>query len=434
MVAGQSLPAALAAALARVRPTTGTWPPGSRSAVQHIAFTTARKLGAARFVLEAMAPRAPAAAVAALAHVALAQLLEPRRPDAVVVDQTIAAARRDRALAAAAAFLNAVLRRFVRERAQWLENIARNESARWNHPQWWIDQVRADHPDSWQHVLELAQRPPPMTLRINRRATTQQAYLQQLANAGLDAEPIGDDGVVLAAPCDVAVLPGFAAGLASVQDWGAQLAAPLLDPQEGQRVLDACAAPGGKSAHLLERADVDLLALDIDAARLGRVGQNLSRLRLAAVVPAAHAATDRSDWKTSSGHMVRLRAADAARPEQWWDGQAFDRILLDAPCSASGIVRRHPDVRWLRRRGDAATLSRIQAQLLAALWPLVAPGGKLLYATCSVFRAENACTVERFVSTASHCRLACDPLELLPTDAPGRQHDGFFYALLEKTP
>lgn len=433
MVAGQSLPAALADALARVRPATGAWPPGSRSAVQHIAFTSARRLGAARFVLDAMAPRAPAAAVAALAHVALAQLLEPRRPDAVVVDQTIAAARRDRALAAAAAFLNAVLRRFVRERAQWLDNIARDECARWNHPQWWIDRVRTDHPDCWQRVLELAQQPPPMTLRINRRATTQQAYLQQLADAGLDAEPIGDDGVVLAAPCDVAMLPGFAAGLASVQDWGAQVAAPLLDPQDGHRVLDACAAPGGKTAHLLERADIDLLALDIDAARLERVGQNLSRLRLATDVPPADASVGQSDWHTLSGHTVRLRAADAARPEHWWDGQAFDRILLDAPCSASGIVRRHPDVRWLRRRGDAATLSRTQSRLLTALWPLVAPGGKLLYATCSVFRTENASTVERFVATVSHCRLASDPIELLPTDAPGRQHDGFFYALLEKT-
>lgn len=411
MRAGRSLPAALDAAVAHAGP---ALPDASRAAAHHLAYTAARRLGAAEFLLARLAPRAPAAPVAALALVALSQMLEARRHDAVLVDEAVSAARADRDTAAAAGFLNAVLRRFGRERARWLAAIQQDETARHDHPRWWIDLVRQDHPEHWERILALAALPPPMTLRVNRRQGSRDTYLARLAAAGQPGEPLGEDGIVLAQPCDVRRLPGFADGAVSVQDFGAQLAAPWLDVQDGQRVLDACAAPGGKTAHLLERAELDLLGVDVDAQRLSRVADNLARLRLA-------------------GPRVRLLAADAARPEGWWDGRPFDRILLDAPCTASGIVRRHPDVRWLRRRGDVATLAAAQSALLEALWPLLAPGGKMLYVTCSVFSQENTGTVNRFVAAHGDCRIAAGPMQLLPSDAPGARHDGFHYALLEKT-
>lgn len=411
MRAGRSLPAALDAAVAQAGP---ALPEPSRAAAQHLAYTAARQLGTTGFLLSRLAPRAPAAPVAALALVALSQLLEARRHDAVVVDEAVSAARADPATATAAGFLNAVLRRFGRERAALLAAAERDEPARYNHPQWWIDLVRQDHPDHWQAILALAAEPPPMTLRVNRRKGSRDDYLARLVAAGQAGEPLGDDGIALSQPCDVRRLPGFADGAVSVQDFGAQLAAPWLDVHDGHRVLDACSAPGGKTAHLLERAALDLLGLDIDARRLARVADNLGRLGLA-------------------GPGARLLAADAGRPESWWDGRPFDRILLDAPCTASGIVRRHPDARWLRRRGDVATLAAAQRALLEALWPLLAPGGKMLYVTCSVFSQENAGTVNGFVASQGDCRIAAGPMQLLPSDAPGARHDGFYYALLDKT-
>lgn len=263
-----------------------------------------------------------------------------------------------------------------------------------------------------------------MTLRVNPRRVTPQDYLERLVSAGIGARSIGPQAIRLDAPSEVDALPGFAQGLVSVQDLAAQLAAPLLDAAPGHRVLDACAAPGGKSAHLLELLDCELTAIDVDAARLALVEQTLRRLGLAAT----------------------LIAGDACRPADWWDGRRFDRILLDAPCSASGIVRRHPDIRWLRRRSDLATLSRRQKAMLAALWPLLEPGGKLLYATCSVFRAEGERVIEWFCTRqpkaereSLHWRWPdaseAEPVhQLLPCSQPARDHDGFFYALLRKRP
>jgi len=235
---------------------------------------------------------------------------------------------------------------------------------------------------------------------------------------------LGPQAIRLDAPSDVARLPGFAEGLISVQDLAAQLAAPLLQVGDGMRVLDACAAPGGKTTHLLELADCELTAIDADPQRLARVDENLVRL----------------------GLRASLRAADAANPSAWWDDKPFQRILLDAPCSASGIVRRHPEIRWLRRRRDLATLSRQQSEMLAALWPLLEPGGKLLYATCSVFHAEGERVVSGFV--AAHPDALREPLawhwegdeqqnplgQLRPCSEPLRDHDGFFYALISKRP
>jgi 16S rRNA (cytosine967-C5)-methyltransferase len=263
-----------------------------------------------------------------------------------------------------------------------------------------------------------------MTLRVNARRLTAAAYGERLAAQGIAAQVIGSHALVLDVPLPVDALPGFAQGEVSVQDAAAQRAAPLLlagGLPAGARVLDACAAPGGKTAHLLELAELDLLALDADPLRLERVQQTLSRL----------------------GLQATLRAGDARRPSAWWDGRPFDAILLDAPCSASGIVRRHPDIRWLRRPGDIDTLARLQAELLDALWPLLAPGGRLLYATCSLFRAEGQAQIDAFLQRpgSGQARLdAACPGHLLPlpdnapTGSAGPSTDGFFYALLHRAP
>ncbi len=418
MLSGRSLPESLDESTARFG-LNGT----SRAAARDIAHGATRRLGTVLALAARLNAREPAAEVSALQLVALAELLLPgRRHEAVIVDQAVSAARADPGTAPAAGFLNATLRRFLREREAMLAAIADDPQARWNHPAWWIERLRADHPQHWAAVLEADAGRAPMTLRVNLRRLDREAALARLAAAGLPAQPIGPAALRLAEPCDVADIPGFAQGDFSVQDLAAQLAAPLLAPRDGERVLDACAAPGGKTGHLLELADCRLLALDADAARLARVRETLDRLAL----------------------QAELRCADAARPADWWDGEPFDRILLDAPCSASGIVRRHPDVVWLRQRRDIATLAARQAEMLGALWGLLKPGGTLLFATCSVFRAEGDSLITAF------CRRQVDaqrqPLiwrwhegdadhriaHLLPNTGPARNHDGFFYASLRK--
>lgn len=418
--AGQSLPPALVEAAARWQ-LEGT----SRAAMHDIAYTAVRGLGLSLALAGRLNARTPSPAVAALQAVALSELSHPgRRHEAVIVDQAVAAAHGDPSTRAAAPFLNATLRRFLRERAALLEAVLRDPEARWNHPRWWIDRLRTDHPAHWQGILAAGNRPPPMTLRVNPRRIDPDAYLDRLREAGIGARRIGPQAILLETPCDVRQLPGFAQGLCSVQDLAAQLAAPLLDVAPGDRVLDACAAPGGKTAHVLELADCELTALDSDPVRLVRVGENLTRLGLTA----------------------RVLTGDASNPFAWWDGRPFDRILVDAPCSAAGIVRRHPEIRWLRRRSDLAALSARQSAMLEALWPLLKPGGKLLYATCSVFRAEGEQVVARFCGV--HPEAERLPLrwrwsegtpefvvtQLLPSSDDVFDHDGFFYASVRKLP
>jgi 16S rRNA (cytosine967-C5)-methyltransferase len=266
-------------------------------------------------------------------------------------------------------------------------------------------------------VLEVANLRPPLTLRINRRRTTPDQYLLLLEERGLPAQRVGETAVRLETPQPASRIPGLAEGLVSVQDAAAQLAAAFLDLADGQRVLDACAAPGGKTTHLLERADVVVTALDADAGRLERVRANLARLGLAA----------------------RIVCGDAGEPATWWDGQEYDRILADVPCTASGVARRHPDVKWLRRAGDVEQFARAQERILDALWQLLRRDGKLLYATCSVFHEENHLQVERFLQCHPDARRvslgAADTASHTPAGQllPDRQHDGFFYALLQKT-
>jgi 16S rRNA (cytosine967-C5)-methyltransferase len=402
-------------------------PDAPRPGTQALAFEVLRRLGGAQAVRQHLAPKTPPPKVEGLLLCALA-LLWPQDAPAyaafTVVDETVEACKRR--FGASAGFVNAVLRRFVREQAACVAAAERDASARWNHPHWWIERLRADWPAHWQALLMQAQTRPPMTLRVNARQTDATAYAAELQATGRACTVLGSHSLMLHAPCRVDDLPGFAQGRVSVQDASAQQAAPLLLGEgrtrwaTGTRVLDACAAPGGKTAHLLELADVQVLALDSDAQRLRRVADTLARLKLSA----------------------ELKAADARQPERWWDGRRFEAILLDAPCSASGIVRRHPDIRWLRRADDIAALARTQAELLDALWPLLAPGGRLLYATCSVFKAEGQAQIDAFLQRPAGRNARLDPASpghLLPLpDNRGAggppSGDGFFYALLHHVP
>jgi len=413
--AGRSLTDALNGLDAEVRP-----------GVLALASDVMRRLGTALALRERLAPRAPPAPVDALLLSALALLL-PRDgaapyTDHTLVDQAVTAARQR--TPAAAGFVNAVLRRFVRERGTLLDAVTHQAVAAFNHPLWWIERLRQDWPAQWRELLAADNELPPMVLRVNARRTTAPDYVLRLAANGRPAQVVGPHAVWLAAPCAVTQLPGFAEGDVSVQDLSAQLAAPLLltpPLPRGARVLDACAAPGGKTAHLLELADLDLTALDIDAARLQRVQHNLQRSQLQAT----------------------LVCADVRAVASWWDGRPFDAVLLDAPCSASGVVRRHPDVRWLRRAQDVATLAHTQAQLLDALWPIVAPGGVLLYVTCSIFRVEGQQQIDAFLQRHGMQGVLQDDaapghLLPLPDNGPHRSTpasvvgDGFFYALIRK--
>jgi len=303
---------------------------------------------------------------------------------------------------------------------QLLPEIDATEPGRYRHPQWWIDALRAAYPHAWEAALLESNRHPPMVLRVNRRRLPASAYLEKLERAGIPARALGEEAMLLEKPCRVERLPGFAAGEVSVQDAGAQRAAPLLDVRDGMRVLDACAAPGGKTGHLLELARCELLAVDADRERARRIAENLSRLGLAA----------------------KIVVGDCREPESFSEGRTFDRILLDAPCSASGVVRRHPDIKWLRRRTDASGFAHTQAELLEASWRVLAADGKLLYATCSVFPEENREQVSAFL--LRHPEAVMLPLSGLAGWGEGAQpssggqilpsaySDGFFYALLEK--
>ena len=417
VAAGESLTAALARC-----------PAEARAGTQALAFDALRRLGSTRAARGVLAPKAPPPGLDALLWVALALLWpqdSPAYASHTVVDQAVAATRRR--APRSAAFVNAVLRRFLREREAVVSALARDPVALHNHPRWWIDRLRTDWPAHWQAILQADDLRAPMTLRVNARRFDAAGYVARLTAHGIAARAIGAQAVMLDAPCPVGRLPGFADGDVSVQDAAAQRAAPLLigtGLPAGARVLDACAAPGGKTAHLLELADLDLLALDRDPARLVRVRETLERLHL----------------------QARCVAGDAGEPSAWWDGRPFDAILLDAPCSGSGVVRRHPDIRWLRRASDIAALAAGQASLLDALWPLLAPGGRLLYATCSVFKAEGQAVVDAFLQRrpdAAPARAPDAPGHLLPLpdNDPGAAAaasgfstaaDGFFYFLIER--
>jgi 16S rRNA (cytosine967-C5)-methyltransferase len=406
---GSALPQALAKVFAQSEAA-----PQARGAIQDIAYRTMRQLGRSEALIGLMTSKAPEPAMlAALLCCALALIAAPDGEplpyeEFTVVDQTVTAATAHPDLAHAKGMVNAVLRRFLREKASLLQQALLQPVAQWNYPQWWIDAARAAYPQHWQAILTAGNQAPPLTLRVNRRKSTLPAYLAMLGDAGIGAAQVGPHAVRLDKPIAVGLIPGFEQGLVSVQDAGAQLAAPLLDVQDGMRVLDACAAPGGKTCHLLELADVQLVALDSDAKRLPRIAQNLERLQLAAT----------------------LTACDA-RTSDWWDGQPFDRILADVPCTASGIVRRHPDIRWLRRKGDALQLAALSARILDNLWQMLRPGGKLLFVTCSLWPQESEAQAAAFTVRNNAARLDA-PGQLLPSAVADQDHDGLFYALFQK--
>lgn len=399
-----------------------------RPGVQALTFHVLRSLGRAEALRQRLAKRSPPPPADALLCTALALAwCEADAPYEVftLVNQAVEAAKRDAATRSQASFINACLRRFLRERDALVASTDNNPVAVWNHPKWWIERLKRDWPQDWQVILKANNCQPPLTLRVNRRQSSVPDYVLALQHADIQGCAAGPSGVVLHHAKPVQMLPGFAAGVVSVQDFAAQMAAPLLLSglapvhPEPLRVLDACAAPGGKTAHLLEWADAEVTALEVDVTRAQRIHQTLQRLALTA----------------------KVLVADAVAVTTWWDGQLFDAVLLDAPCSASGIVRRHPDVRWLRRDTDIDQLVKIQAEMLKALWPLVRSGGRLLYCTCSVFKAEGSEQLQTFLAHHTDAVLMTSPGHLMPRSGVGgntlpdnSDHDGFYYALLQKRP
>lgn len=401
-------------------------PPPLRATTMDLAYPTLRAFGRGDFLLGLLVERPlKSRELRGLLLVALARL-EVRPEEAhTTVDQAVTAAAR-LARGQFKGVVNGVLRSFLRRREELLALADADPVAHWQHPAWWIARLQQDHPAHWENILLAGNSHPPLCLRVNSRRVTGAVpgdtaahnYLNQLDAAGIAARALDDTAILIEKPLPVERIPGFAAGLCSVQDWGAQAAAVLLDVHDGMRVLDACAAPGGKAAHLLERASIDLTALDVDAPRAARISSNLKRLSLAASV----------------------KVADVRDVGVWWDRRHYDRILADVPCSASGVVRRHPDAKWLRRESDIAGFATTQAAIVDALWRTLAPGGKMLYATCSVFGEENGAQVEAFVGRHADARhlptLIATPVattrDAQPQHLPDGEHDGFYYALLQK--
>ncbi len=357
--------------------------------------------------------------IQALLLVGIYQLLESRIPDHAALADTVEATV-ELKKHWAKALVNAVLRGVQRNRETLEAKWQTHPQYRWSHPQWLLEELQAAWPIHWSAICDANNTRPPMTLRLNIRQQSREDYLTHLHGQGLAAQatPYSDWGLTLAQPAPVEQLPGFQEGRVAVQDEAAQLAAPLLGLEPGQRVLDACCAPGGKTCHLLEtEPDLQVMALDNDGVRLVRVRENLERHRLQAT----------------------LIEGDARQPQRWWDGKPFDRILLDAPCSATGVIRRHPDIKCLRTPADVKALTDQQADLLKALWPLLKDGGRLVYATCSVLPQENSQQLEAFLAQnqdASEVRIDAD---WGIACAVGRQlfpqvggHDGFYYAVIEK--
>ncbi|RQW24972.1 16S rRNA (cytosine(967)-C(5))-methyltransferase RsmB [Rhodobacteraceae bacterium CH30] len=396
----------LTEALARLLRADADISTSTRGAVQDISYGVLRHKGELNYWLRTLVPKPlPYPVLERLLLVALYQLAYTRAAPYAVVDHAVKHAGHI-AGGRLKGLVNGVLRNFQRREQELRQSSTGNEEAHYNHPAWWIRSLRRAYPQDWQAVLLASNTHPPMTLRINARLGDARQYMAKLEQAGMSGTLLGSHAIRLARPVPVRELPGFAEGEFSVQDFGAQQAAPMLDLADGMRVLDACAAPGGKTCHMLELNDIDVTALDVDESRLLRVHDNLARLRLPA----------------------KVIAGNAGQPDTWWDGKPFDRILADVPCTASGVVRRHPDIKWLRRPGDFAELATQQQQLVDALWPLLASGGKMLYATCSIMPEENGQQLTAFLARHADARLV-NAEQLLPCP----DHDGFYYALVEKT-
>jgi 16S rRNA (cytosine967-C5)-methyltransferase len=426
----------------------------STSAVKEFVYRSVRSLRLLQAITSLLNSKPPTPWVLAMQQLVIAQLLiMQNRHDEIastarIVDQAIEAVKANREQAFAAGFVNATLRRFLREKAALLVQANRNDEAIYNYPFWWLKELEKTYPLDWKELARAGDAQAPFCLRVNRRFGSVDSYIDVLKTSipDLKCEPVKSLGglvqaLIIEPAMTVRNLPGFSQGHVSVQDAGAQMAAHLLELKDGQTVLDACAAPGGKTVHCLELADIKMTAIDVSAERLARVAENLSRFRAGL-----------GELK----HPCTLKVGDARTPSQWWDGKLFDRILADVPCSASGIVRRHPDIRWRRQRGDLATFSAQQVEILNGLWPLLKPGGKLLYVTCSLFAAEGQEVISLFLQGRRN--VVQEPLidqtieqatgltnfrdgYLLPKAMQDpstnlrfeSEHDGFFYARLVKT-
>ena len=401
---------ALTDALARLWAAHPATPAGVRGAILDLTYSTLRDYGRQDFILGKLLQKPLPEPVQSLLRVALHRLAV--RPDTAhtVVDQAVSAASnliggKFKGVA------NGVLRNALRQSGELAQAADTDMVAEHRHPPWWIRRLKNQYPQKWRAILAAGNTHPPMALRVNPLRASDDEVLADFAAAGITVKRLAAGTLLLDQPLSVSRLPGFAEGCLSVQDAGAQHAARYLDLDDGQRVLDACAAPGGKSAHILETADVALTALDSSPVRAQRISENLARLGLAAEV----------------------KASDCRKLDAWWDGRPFERILADVPCSASGVVRRNPDIKWLRRSDDIPRFAAQQAEILDALWQTLAPGGKMLYATCSVFAEENGDQITAFAARHPDCRRLPIAGQLDCQYLPCAEHDGFFYALLEKT-
>lgn len=398
-------------------------PPARKAAVQALSFYVMRRLARGRALSELLLDRKPpnrlveSLLVTALCLLSIEEgetgagqrvpVYEPH----TVVSQAVTAAGKDKKTASFKGLINACLRRFLRERDALIAEVRLRSDVRWEFPKWWIRRIRLAYPQHWESILDSASRPGPLTLRVNTRKTDRATFLDRLEKNGIPATAVGSHGVILQQALPVTRIPGFEEGWWLVQDAGAQQVTDLLPLTDGMRVLDACAAPGGKTAGLLMQADLHLTALDIDDHRLARVAANLQRLDL-------------------QDDGVVLRRGDAAEPGSWWDGEPFDVIVADVPCTASGIVRRHPDIRWLRQEADIADTAVLQRRIVASLWDTLKPGGLFLYITCSVFPQEGQEQARWMGETLPAAIALPSPGQMLP--GQGEEHDGFFYALFRK--
>ena len=395
-----------------------------RSAMQSLVYSAMRRVLLTEEIIRHIANRLPTPAVRHLLACALSELIDHPNKGYAIVNETIIATKSDAATAPAAGFVNACLRRFTRDRATLLPQLLKDPCVQFNAPHWWIERLdKTLGRRTADKVLALQLKRPPLTLRVNRRKTTPEAWCQLAQAQRIDARPLARDAVLVSRPVPVELLSGFSEGLVSVQDAGAQLAVDFLAPRSGERLLDACAAPGGKTAHLLERCDCEVTALEVDPIRAARIQENLTRLSLTA----------------------HVACADATQTGAWWNGRLFDAILLDAPCTASGIVRRHPDIVFFREPRDITELAKQQQKLLNALWPCLKTSGRLLYVVCSIFDEEGRQQIQKFLDSHSDAQLTPLPgfevgeMKLLPSEEGPDEfglegpHDGFFYALLTKT-
>lgn len=394
---------------------------GDRALIQQLCYGTCRHFPQLELIADQLLHKPMKAQdqdIYALILMGLYQIKAMRTPDYAAVDATVQAAKAS-GKRWADKLINGVLRSYIRGGDELTEVLNEHDAYRYNHPQWLVSKLSHHWPDHWLKILAANDPQGPLTLRVNTREISRSDYIVELANVGHTSHAclISEVGVQLEQACDVTQLPGFLQGWFSVQDEAPQLSAGLLQLEAGQRVLDACAAPGGKTCHLLEAQNVEVVAVELEQRRIGRMEENLQRMGLTA----------------------EIICADASAPDHWWDGQLFDRILLDAPCSATGVIRRNPDIKMLRTSEDILELVQLQLKLLHSLWPLLKPGGYMVYATCSVLRQENDRLVARFLAQqpqAHHCVIEADwgvemdiGRQLFPNPT---SHDGFYYAKLHK--